>query len=459
MFAITDIPQNHADPHGGTRPRHRAGAGLVFGALLLLAASALVGAGVFWLWRPLPPLLARARRVTPTAGWDTRGWDGNGPPSYAWLSNHEVLFARPDPRDRSGGLRHLIRRDVGTGVEAPLGSGRPTHQPLRASDTLLSPDGRWLLLRDWTNGATHGVLIAVALDGSGRRKTGPVARPGLNLGTSGGVPFWLPSGAGWAWVGQGGGRGNGQGTLTVFPLGNGNIILALSGLPPHAAQNALGLIRQNDDDARRPAVLALGNDRSLSPFWFHSEGGDNRFFLVDGGAGGGANRNPALAPPRSARPALRLLVVRPGTAQGAAAAQAALQTYRVLLPPGTVSGSVIVSPNGRQLAWLLDTERRSPVAELLVRLVPTHPLALRPPRRSVSLWTSNVDGSDFACVGAYASPPPRPVPAAAGRKVVLLADSRPGRLPSRLRWTPDGRRLSFVFDGALWTVPAKRKSS
>jgi hypothetical protein len=58
----------------------------------------------------------------------------------------------------------------------------------------------------------------------------------------------------------------------------------------------------------------------------------------------------------------------------------------------------------------------------------------RAPRHTLNLYVSRRDGT-------------------AMREVGRVAVSPRDRSRGVLRWTPDGMRLSFVFEGALWTVP------
>lgn len=62
------------------------------------------------------------------------------------------------------------------------------------------------------------------------------------------------------------------------------------------------------------------------------------------------------------------------------------------------------------------------------------------------IWISNLDGSGLHMIG---------------RKHVNTpgSEERLSEAPRLLRWTPDGKRVSYVLDNALWTLPAKIYSS
>lgn len=112
-----------------------------------------------------------------------------------------------------------------------------------------------------------------------------------------------------------------------------------------------------------------------------------------------------------------------------------------LTAPGDASAvmDVALSPRGDRLAWAF---AYTPV-----------PLGIRALRRSrlfrgrepssFGLCVSRVDGSAMRDLGRLSSPGDRGLPYWAA----------PGRLRC-LRWTPDGKRVSFLYEDGLYTVPA-----
>jgi hypothetical protein len=78
--------------------------------------------------------------------------------------------------------------------------------------------------------------------------------------------------------------------------------------------------------------------------------------------------------------------------------------------------------------------RRASAAHCHLFCLPLCSLLLPP----ISLWTSRLDGSDMREIGQ------QDAPRVDGWNTSLYD----------LSWTPDGKRLSFVCDGALWTLPA-----
>jgi hypothetical protein len=99
---------------------------------------------------------------------------------------------------------------------------------------------------------------------------------------------------------------------------------------------------------------------------------------------------------------------------------------------------VELSPPGDRLAWLIHIMAEpSLVQRMLSRWMPWLEA-----RSHIELRTTKLDGSDVNRIGYielhYLQP---------------YEDDYAG--PGGLRWLPDGRRLSFVYQGGLWTVPVR----
>jgi Tol biopolymer transport system component len=80
--------------------------------------------------------------------------------------------------------------------------------------------------------------------------------------------------------------------------------------------------------------------------------------------------------------------------------------------PWGVFVNLAASPDGRSLAWIAPGDYGS-----------------------ATLWTSHIEGS--------------------GRRELAASPRTSGLGPEFLSWTPDGRRISFVYRSAIWTLPAK----
>ena len=103
-------------------------------------------------------------------------------------------------------------------------------------------------------------------------------------------------------------------------------------------------------------------------------------------------------------------------------ASTALQRWTVHLPGRAYE--IAVSPKGDRIAWLLMPNLKG------------RPRNVQ--RGAASLWVSQLDGSRMREIGSAGT------------------DVRQRSAPSllmQLRWLPGGKRLSFLYNGALYTVP------
>lgn len=106
------------------------------------------------------------------------------------------------------------------------------------------------------------------------------------------------------------------------------------------------------------------------------------------------------------------------------------------LPAGAQTRAVlVVSPRGDHAAWLTQSWREAPlVVRWIYRFAPG--IWERLTRYESTFWVDDLDGGG-----------PRPI---------ATITSHVGDLtPSPPSWTPDGKRLSFIHNGALWTLPAQ----
>lgn len=110
----------------------------------------------------------------------------------------------------------------------------------------------------------------------------------------------------------------------------------------------------------------------------------------------------------------------------------------VAMPPGGAWRNVlVVSPRNDKVAWLTFANRPPPVAAAwLDRLIPGLRLSERFAQRTATFWTGDLARG------------------AAG-KIYTLPLRLNDKDPSPPSWTPDGKQLSFIHNGALWTLPAQ----
>jgi hypothetical protein len=106
----------------------------------------------------------------------------------------------------------------------------------------------------------------------------------------------------------------------------------------------------------------------------------------------------------------------------------ALHRYKITLPNGARADEIALSPRGDQLAWKLYFLHERPDANG------------KGGRAADELWISRADGSRMH---PLASQDVRP------RDYEVSEDSL-----VQLQWRPDGRQLSFVYEGVLYTIPA-----
>jgi hypothetical protein len=113
--------------------------------------------------------------------------------------------------------------------------------------------------------------------------------------------------------------------------------------------------------------------------------------------------------------------------------------YNLPLPPGAICSEMEFSSQGDRVALLLRFKRVALFDSWLHRLLP----AYKPtPHSYAEIWISRLDGSSMRELA----------------HTEHTDESNPGRnrdqVLNSIHWLPDGKRLSFVYKDALWTVPA-----
>ena len=111
-----------------------------------------------------------------------------------------------------------------------------------------------------------------------------------------------------------------------------------------------------------------------------------------------------------------------------------VNTCTLTLPAAWSAMDLALSPSGDRLAWKTIGNRR-PFPDFVLRLLPFIDPS---PRPVIGLWVSRVDGSDLHEIGDEDAP---------------VIDGWDQHLYD-LGWTPNGKRVSFIFHGSLWTAPA-----
>ncbi|HZT40651.1 MAG TPA: hypothetical protein VFA07_00610 [Chthonomonadaceae bacterium] len=383
----------------------------VFVALLLMIAGALV-------WRFLPRerlLLKRATRVT-----SDRPYYVGKPPIYAsydpyfWKSPHEALLfhltmsvppnCSVELYDTATGRRRampsfsrIFQQSAVSNmaiVQIFFGRGAASNARRILGITLrnacsISPDGAWMLYRNWAGGANNPFrTLTLSLNGSRRIVWPAWSETRFDMIRQ---PFWLPDSRHWAEI--------------VYDHTSHTFLAAVYGL----------------DGKHYTGVIARGR-------WLWS------------GEVHGITQSGSVLIRKFNTPALpkRLVQIMEWDLQGILAhranGSAHARTISIRMPANTeeVSGpDPRISPQGDRLAWVLTLENAHPEPAWLQRL---WALFGQRQRKTFGLWVSHLDGSQLREIGHINYQPDDEV-------------------PQDIRWTPDGKRLSFLYKGALYTVP------
>jgi hypothetical protein len=115
---------------------------------------------------------------------------------------------------------------------------------------------------------------------------------------------------------------------------------------------------------------------------------------------------------------------------------ASAQHTDILLPAGADNVWDVLSSRGDRILWLLDVDPEKAQPSWLRRV--RHWLRLSPLTPYSSLWISNRGSTEMHMIGMLSSHPGQDL------REILTAP----------QWTPDGKRVSFISNDALYTVPA-----
>lgn len=119
-----------------------------------------------------------------------------------------------------------------------------------------------------------------------------------------------------------------------------------------------------------------------------------------------------------------------------------IHVTEIPLPPGADRSALYgwaLSPQGDRLAWMI-------VVKSMDTKLPDDP-------GHGELWVSNVDGSTMHLLGCLGTDYHRKgVPKELDYGPVAEDDADKA-LPMQIRWLPDGKQLSFLYEKSLWTIP------
>ena len=89
-----------------------------------------------------------------------------------------------------------------------------------------------------------------------------------------------------------------------------------------------------------------------------------------------------------------------------------------------------LSPKGDKVAFLLSFEQERAWEKILVRFFPTY---TQIKQRRMELWVSDLKGETYSL-----------------GEIKLPRTSKNSRMPYSIKWLPDGKRMSYIYDNAIW---------
>jgi hypothetical protein len=364
---------------------------LFFSLLALLIVCILIG-----LFRPRERLLLRrAVRVTDTHGWEV----DRGPDScitYGWLSNQDVFFCQ-------GGFLSetpLCRRNIHTGEQTSLKTlSRLFYLTGGDPDGVeVSPDGRWIL---WNS--LQDATVCAAVDGSTFHLYPWPVKGYCGFHWSGGsVAQWIEFTAKRVDPPE-------QWSKVMLHQADSPTLSPPVARPIPFSSVPLALPTPFSDPLRNGVVVRTTEGLSLlTPTWStrHGKQATDRVEITQTSLG---------------------VPVRPQ------------RRYSLLVPPHHDVDKIVLSPDGKQAAWLMQTEAVHPILAWAHRLVPA---IAAPSQHRIELWVSRVDGSEMHEIGHLSGPKD------GANADIWLNDYT-------LNWLPDSRQLSFIYKEALYIVPAE----
>lgn len=348
--------------------------------------------GIVWLALPRDTTLVG--RATLVKGWPERGRE------YDWETDHSVILYVPALARHSA-----LRLDTTIEQCVPLSTVtlqlEKTPYSDRSSPWKLSPNGKRLFHRELMtgNGWEGSVWVTTNLAG-GNAETGS----GTNLTSDsyfwqGLHDPWFKDSRHWVEMTDGAAIDGASATPSAFDL------IIHDAEIPETVRRAPISIPPNKNGVRPYPFTLLGftpQGRGIVTYWMPGAvvPMDCWEFGIE----------PNAAPPRP---------------------------FRIPLPTKGRVDELALSPQADRLVWRLYCERESSVMGLLQKLFPRMELETR---RTVEFWVSRLDGREPRCLGTQPAKP----------------DYLPGHNgPGHMRWTPDGKRVSFLYQSRLYTIPAE----
>jgi hypothetical protein len=314
---------------------------------------------------------------------------------YEWVSDHGFVML-------NSYLSHppLTQVDTRTGAKVVLeGLVRRCGKKAVFPNFAVSPDGTRAL---WGGmDSKQGGVTSASLDGSSITRSGPI---GGNFWLADSRPIWMRDGKRWA----------------QLVVDERSLYAVVESLDQPGAKRTIpigepkGITRTANrvrtrlvgcTQTGRVVATLVGYDQSPSP--------QRKIDVIDFSVDGGPAR------------VHEYTVTLPQSANAPDENYNSLSRYE----------EVQLSPRGDRLAWMVRVrEDEQSLRQWLAQWLPS---LRKAPRKLAELWTSKLDGSDMKIVGYL--------------EMARYANHD----PHTLRWLPNGRSMSFIYEGALWTVPAK----
>ena len=116
---------------------------------------------------------------------------------------------------------------------------------------------------------------------------------------------------------------------------------------------------------------------------------------------------------------------------------------KIKIPPETAIDDIAFSPDGKRIAWQLRTRHIPALASEMIKKFPN----MEPcPHPIVSLWVSAIDGSGMHQLDQQTTTPE----AANEVDDAILQKSQ----PVEIRWLPNSKTISFIYQNSLWKLDA-----